>query len=181
MNVGKELSEADITSMMHPGSLRIYNANFYSIQRGQIWRLITPIFLHFNLLHILFNMMALIALGTAIEYRRGTLRYLLMVLLIAAGSNVTQFIMSGPAFGGMSGVVYGLFGYLWIKGKYDPTFGVRLNQEAITSMLLWLVLCMTGILGPIANAAHVAGLIIGILLAAISLPLKKQAVPAPQV
>ena len=181
MNVGRELTEADVTTMLHPYSLHIYKANFYSIQRGQVWRLFTPIFLHFNLLHILFNMMALIALGTAIEYRRGPWRFLLMVLIIAAGSNVTQFIVSGPNFGGMSGVVYGLFGYMWIKGKYDPSFGVRLTSETVTSMLLWLVLCMTGILGPIANSAHVAGLIIGIILAAISLPMKKQAVPETQV
>ena len=174
-------TEVDATRFLHPGAFQIRNANFYNIQRGELWRLVTPIFLHFSLLHIIFNMMALVVLGTAIEYRRGAFRFGLMVLVIAIGSNVAQFIMTGPSFGGMSGVVYGLFGYLWIKGKFDLDFGIRLNQQSITSMLLWLVLCMTGVLGPIANAAHVVGLIIGVILAAVSIGMKKKlSAPLPR-
>ena len=102
---------------------------------------------------------------------------LFLVLLISIGSNVAQFIYAGPRFGGMSGVVYGLFGYVWIKGNYDRNFGIRLTDEAVSSMLLWLVLCMTGLLGPIANAAHVAGLLIGMAVAVLSVPGKNKMLP----
>jgi GlpG protein len=66
-------------------------------------------------------------------------------------------------FGGLSGVGYALFGYLWMKGMYEPEQGMILHPNTINTMLIWLVLCMTGLLGPIANAAHVVGLAVGIV------------------
>ena len=65
-------------------------------------------------------------------------------------------------FEGFSGVIYALFGYIWMKGLYQPEQGMFLHPNSITIMLLWLVLCMTGVLGPIGNAAHFVGLIVGV-------------------
>ncbi|MFN0050680.1 MAG: rhomboid family intramembrane serine protease [Planctomycetales bacterium] len=132
-------------------------------RRGQVWRLVTPIFLHFGPLHLLFNAMWLHSLGGIIETRRGSWRFLLLVLWIAVTSNVAQFVWDGPTFGGLSGVVFGLFGYLWMKSRYDPWSGMRIDPQSVTMMLFWLVLCMTGMVGRIANAAHLVGLIAGIL------------------
>ncbi|MCB9666576.1 MAG: rhomboid family intramembrane serine protease [Myxococcales bacterium] len=135
---------------------------FADLYRGQIWRLVTPIFLHFDFWHILFNLWWLKDLGSIIEYRHSSKYLAALVLGIAIPSNLAQFIISGsPLFGGMSGVVYGLLGYLWIRGRYDPSFGMRLNPQIVIFMLGWLVLCFTGWLGNIANAAHVAGLVVG--------------------
>ena len=61
-----------------------------------------------------------------------------------------------------SGVVFGLFGYVWMKGLYEPEQGMILHPNAVTFGLLWIALCMTGVFGPIANAAHVVGLIMGV-------------------
>lgn len=61
----------------------------------------------------------------------------------------------------MSGVVYALFGYVWMKGRYQPHLGMGVRQQTVLVMLGWLVLCMTGWVGPIGNAAHVMGLIVG--------------------
>lgn len=146
------------------------NDGLAPIFAGQIWRLVTPIFLHFGFPHILFNCWATIVEGTMIESRRGTLRLLILVLVSAAVSNLGQHyydmrqIEPGRLlyFGGLSGVVYALFGYLWMKGQYEPEQGMILQPNTITIMLLWLVLCMTGMVGPIANAAHVMGLLVGI-------------------
>jgi GlpG protein len=82
------------------------------ISRGQVWRLITPIFIHFGLLHILFNMLWLRDLGSMIEQRQSPWILAALVLVIAAVSNIGQFFVSGPLFGGMSGVVCsGISGY----------------------------------------------------------------------
>ena len=70
---------------------------------------------------------------------------------------------SGPAFGGMSGVNYALFGYIWIRGNNDPRFGLQLDQGTITMLLIWFVVCFTGLVGNIANAAHTLGLIVGVI------------------
>jgi GlpG protein len=129
---------------------------------GQPWRLFTPMFLHFGWLHIVFNMWWMKDLGTAIE-RVFSSRYLLtLVLVIAAFSHVLEYVMSGPKiFGGMSGVVYGLFAFIWIRGRFDPSFPYRIPQQLVTFMLIWLALGFTGWVGPIANWVHSGGLIVG--------------------
>jgi GlpG protein len=63
----------------------------------------------------------------------------------------------------MSGVVYALFGYVWMKGRFEPHLQMGVMPQTVTIMLVWLVACMTGLLGPIANAAHVAGLAAGLV------------------
>jgi GlpG protein len=132
------------------------------IWHGEIWRLLTPIFLHFHILHILFNLLWLRDLGSMIEARQNTGRLAVLVLVLAAGSNLAQFLATGYAgFGGMSGVVYGLFGYVWIKGKFDPGSGLFMQPVNVAIMMVWFFLCFTGLLGPIANGAHTAGLVMG--------------------
>ena len=137
-------------------------------QRGQVWRLLTPMFLHANIPHIVFNMWATMVLGTIIEYRRGTKILLLMVVLTSLCSDLGQYLYelnlydTFRPFGGMSGVAYGLFGYLWMKGRVDPEPGMVLHPRSVQMMLGWLVLGFTGIL-PMANGAHLGGLIVGML------------------
>ncbi len=137
-----------------------------TMKSGQIWRPITPIFIHLGLLHILFNMMWLRGMGLGIEFVRGTPRFIVLCLILAATSNIAQLFWSGPYFGGMSGVVFGLIGYVWMKGKTQPKLGIGLPQQTVVYCFLWLVLCMTGALGPVANAAHLVGFVVGILIGA---------------
>lgn len=135
------------------------------VRSGQVWRLITPIFLHFGILHILFNMLWLRDLGGAIEGRLGTAYLAWLVLALAVGSNLAQYFMGGsPNFGGMSGVVYGLLGYIWIRGKLDPACGFFLHPSTMMMMLLWFGAAFTGVLGNVANWAHAGGLILGMAI-----------------
>lgn len=150
----------------------MYVQGLPEIRHGEVWRLVTPIFIHFNFIHIFFNMLWLRDLGAVIERREGSLRLAVLVLLAAAGSNLAQYLIKIPAwptlgggspmFGGMSGVVYALLGYIWMRGKLDPGFGFIINKSTVTMMMIWLVICFTGMLGPIANLAHVFGLLIGV-------------------
>lgn len=148
-----------------------------SILSGQVWRLVTPIFIHYGLMHLIFNMWALFVLGSQIEDRRGTARFFGLVLLLAVASNVGQAIYSQlhdlTPFGGMSGVVYGTFGYVWMKAKFDNAAGFQIAKETVFIMMVWLVLCILRDFPPfdsllggmikdrIANTAHVVGLILG--------------------
>jgi GlpG protein len=140
------------------------------IRHGEVWRLVTPVVMHANILHILFNMWCLSALGTVIEGRRGTLRLAALILVSAVVSNLGEYFYDLTASGqahpseGMSGVVFALFGYIWMKGLYEPEQGMVMHPNNITIMMFWLFFCMTGFAGPIANAAHVTGLLVGVTL-----------------
>ncbi|MCH2212711.1 MAG: rhomboid family intramembrane serine protease [Fuerstiella sp.] len=143
-----------------------YETPWNAVLRGEVWRPITPIFLHFGVLHLLFNMMWMKQLASSVESVKGTRRFLVLVFLIALISNLAEFYWSGPTFGGMSGVVFGMIGYVWMQGKTQPHQGLGLPQETLVFAVLWLFLCMGGAFGPIANAAHLAGFAAGILLGA---------------
>jgi GlpG protein len=137
---------------------------------GQLWRLVTPIFIHMSAMHLLFNMFWIFDLGTMIELRIGSWRTAGMVLAIAVLSNLGEYWWDvqrhqAPFFGGMSGVVYGLFGYIWIRGRMDPMSGFYLQPSTVTIMLAWFFLCFTPLLGHVANGAHAAGLASGMAFA----------------
>ena len=143
---------------------------FGSLALGEYWRLITPIFLHFGLVHLVFNSLWLSMLGSRIEQLAGSLHLMLLVLVSGVISNMAQFVWSGTVyFGGMSGVVYALLGYIWIKNKIAPHALLQLPPGIVGFMLGWLLVCMTGILDlllgvGVANAAHLGGLVVGMLL-----------------
>jgi GlpG protein len=139
-----------------------YGGLLPEVRGGEVWRLITPIFLHFSWWHLLFNLMWLYDLGGMIERRVGAGRLTLLVILIGIGSNLGQYLVGGPGFGGMSGVVYGLLGYVWMRSKFDPASGLFLHPTTVVMMLAWFGLCLTGAVGHIANAAHGVGLVMGV-------------------
>jgi len=131
------------------------------ISHGQIWRLFTPMFVHFGFLHLFFNMLWLRDLGSMVEARQSSWLLAILVLVFAAISNLAEFFFHGPIFGGMSGVVYGLVGYIWIRGKLDPGSGLYLHPSTVTMMIIWFFVCLIGFMGPVANTAHAAGLLSG--------------------
>jgi GlpG protein len=139
-----------------------FGASLPEIRHGQLWRLITPIFIHFSVLHILFNMLWLRDLGSMIEGRQSTWQLAILVLAIAVCSNLGQFWFAGPVFGGMSGVVYGLLGYIWMRGKFDPASGLFVHPSTVAMMIIWFFACFTPIMPHVANAAHAVGLVMGI-------------------
>lgn len=151
-----------ITDYTVSGDFLEWNTTLPELHHGQLWRLITPIFIHFGLPHIFFNLLWLRDLGGMIESRQSTWRLALLVLVIAAASNLAQFYYRGPMFGGMSGVVYGLLGYIWMRGKFDPASGLFLHPTTVVMMIVWFFLCFTPLLPNVANACHAVGLVMGL-------------------
>jgi len=147
------------------------NLQFYPVS-GQYWRLITPVFLHFGWLHIVFNSLWLWELGARVERVMRPVNTMLLFLVIALVSNVAQAQYGGEGlFGGMSGVVYGWLGFCWIGGTLHPAWRIRPPAAITLVMVGWLLACMAGLIealgfGAIANAAHLGGLLAGMALGA---------------
>lgn len=147
-----------------------YRQGLPEISGGQVWRLFTPIIIHFGILHIAFNSIWLYQLGSAIEQHHSIKRMATLVVIISVTSNLAQYLWSGPMFGGMSGVVYGLLGYVWIQGKFNPRAGIGLDQNIAIMMLVWFIVCWLGLVGNIANMAHTIGLVAGVILGLVYSP-----------
>jgi GlpG protein len=137
------------------------------LMHGQLWRLVTPIFLHADLrgswgiMHIFFNAYCLYFLGSALEHRHSSGWLLTFSFIIAALSNPAEYFISGHPPIGLSGVVYGLLGYLWIRGKVDPNFGLALPTQTVVMMLVWYFLCLFKYIHGMANVVHTVGLLAG--------------------
>lgn len=144
------------------------------IRAGEVWRVITPNFIHLGLIHLLFNMMWVHTLGGQIESVKGWRKLLMMVALFGIASSLCQvYIARYPFFGGMSGVVYGLFGYVWMKSRYDPGDGIRISQQNVQLMVIWFFICfIPGF--AVANGGHAGGLIAGVILGYASAHLGKK-------
>ncbi|MGJ8524373.1 Rhomboid protease GlpG [Halomonadaceae bacterium LMG 33818] len=136
---------------------------------GQIWRLFTPAIIHFNLMHIVFDLIWVWYLGHEIEKQERSWVLIFLVVIGAAISNTMQCATLGPLFGGMSGVVYAMFGFTWLTNHLKHEEIYRVPDSLMLIMVLWLVLGMTPIMtswtGPIASVAHLSGLAFGLLCA----------------
>ena len=137
-----------------------YGRAFPEIAAGQVWRLITPIFIHSGGLHLIFNMMWLFQLGGMIERLEGQRTLIVMTLLIGIVCNVAQYLVSGPMFGGLSGVIYGLLAYIWMMSRYGSKQYV-IAQQTFVFMMIWLVICLVGLIPNVANTQHVVGFLAG--------------------
>ncbi len=138
------------------------------VRHGEVWRLFTPAFIHFGVAHLALNMLAMVNLGGPLERVQGKRFYVLFTAAVALCSNLAQYEVSGrPNFGGMSGVIFGLFGFLWLRAWLDQSYVLRLQRNGIITTLVWFAFCFTGVL-PIANTAHAVGLGIGAAWGALS-------------
>ena len=149
------------------------NALLDTLSKGQVWRLITPDFLHFSWPHIIFNSVMLWFLGSQVEFIDGRTRLLVLALVASLLSNGLQYLVTGPLFGGLSGVVYAIMGYCWLSQRRLPRF--QFPPALITFALAWMVLGFTPLpnmlgMGNMANEAHLGGFVAGLLVALVLPP-----------
>ena len=146
-----------------------------ALRAGEFWRLWTPALLHFGAVHLAFNLLWLWEFGRRLEIGGGRGRLLEAAVVLAPIANLAQYgLDQGPRFGGLSGVVYGLLGYLVVAGRRSRHPAFRLPAALVVVLVVFLVLFSTGATEPfglfIANGAHWGGFVAGILLAMVRVP-----------
>jgi rhomboid protease GluP len=135
------------------------------IRAGQIWRLITPVFLHGSILHIAFNMYALFIYGRSLEPRFGHGRFTLLYFLSAYAGNVLSFVLTpNPSLGASTAI----FGLLAAEGMFAvqnrKLLGSRANSILMNALYIAAVNLFIGFTTTgVDNFGHLGGLLGGIL------------------
>ena len=154
------------------GNELYYQSLSQTLASGQLWRLWSPALFHGSSLHLTFNLLWIFAYAVAIEHSLGKRVLIPLVLVSAAASNIVQFWVSGPLFGGMSGVVYAVLTFCWCWDVAASRRYFYLPNVLFALMIAWIVAGYVGILsalglGNIANTAHLVGAVVGLLFACV--------------
>jgi conserved hypothetical protein len=147
-------------------TLLIFGANVDTLTKnGDYYRLFTSMFLHIGILHLLCNMYSLYIIGKEVENVFGKVKYLIIYLLSGiAGSILSLAFNHNTICAGASGAIFGLLGALLYFGYYYRTYlGATLTRSIIPVIVLNLIIGFTS--SGIDNAAHIGGLVGGILIA----------------
>lgn len=153
-----------------------------NIKQGEVWRMITPAFLHGSVIHLVMNMMGLVALGRLTERLFGTVRFAMMMLplcvipitvacLIPPTPEGAVIDIGGSPFTvGLSGALYGLSAFLWLLGMQRPELGFRIPNGFIIFLWAFILLGFVGVIPGISNWGHLIGFLVGLLLALMIIP-----------
>ncbi|MBD2800134.1 rhomboid family intramembrane serine protease GlpG [Xenorhabdus sp. M] len=131
-----------------------------STQYLELWRWVSYALMHFSLTHILFNLVLWWYLGSQVERNINTGKLFEITIVSAFFSGWAQSLYSASHFGGLSGVIYALLGYVWLTGEISSHRGISAPRGliVITAILLFFSSPSHG------SAAHISGLIIGLLM-----------------
>jgi membrane associated rhomboid family serine protease len=129
------------------------------ISAGEYYRLVTSMFLHLGLLHLLMNMWALWVLGRMLETVLGPIRFLVLYLVAGLGGSVAVYLFTPyPGGAGASGAIFGLFAALFIVLK-------RLRRDVSSIIPLLVINLAISFIPGISLAAHLGGLVTGAIVA----------------
>lgn len=137
--------------------------------KGQYWRIFTAMFMHFGIEHIINNMLILYVLGDNLERALGKIKYLILYLVCGSGSNMISLWAekeSVAVSAGASGAIFGVVGGLLYAVCVNRGHLEELSTKQLLIMIafsLYFGFTSTGV----DNMAHVAGLVLGIIMAAI--------------
>ena len=144
------------------------------ILAGELWRLITPMFIHFSIWHLLLNLLSMWAIGRQIEYYLGPITMVAFSFAVAIVSNIAQAFFEPGTFGGLSGVIYGMFGFVWVHSFWHKQSPLYINEATVIAAIIFLImgfmmdtptarasLDSVGATTQFANWAHAFGLLAG--------------------
>jgi rhomboid protease GluP len=135
---------------------------------GEIWRIFVNLFHHGGILHVFFNLYALYYFGSFTEKFLGSFKYLLFIIFCGLCQAIICQLTIEPGAIGLSGIVFGLFGFLFIISKFEPlmkrVITPELSRAMFIQLFIFIPLTYFNIIN-IANVGHFSGLFYGILFA----------------
>lgn len=141
---------------------------------GQVWRLLTPVFLHGSIMHIGFNMYALYIFGRGLEKRYGTARFAMLYFMGALAGNTLSFLLSSNPSLGASTAIFGLAAAEGVFIYTNRQFFGRAGRSMLMNILTILgVNLLLGLSPGIDNWGHLGGLVGGAIFAWFAGPVYK--------
>jgi len=143
--------------------------NLY-IWQGELWRLITPLFLHSGFSHVLFNSFSLVLFGPALERILGSLRFAWVYLITGISANVATLLLEPVTYIhlGASGAIFGLFGMYISLNVFRKHLLSKDNRQLITTIAV-ISIIMTFFQPNINVISHLFGFLSGFLIGALTL------------
>jgi membrane associated rhomboid family serine protease len=130
------------------------------------WTLITYMFLHENLSHLYFNMVALALFGSILESIIGYKKFLIVFFLTGIFSGIISTLFYSTIIGA-SGAIFGILGVLVVIRPWSPILAIGVPMPVIIAVVIWAVFDLLGIFNPadqIAHFGHLAGLGFGLVI-----------------
>lgn len=137
-----------------------------SFWQNEAYRWVSPAFIHLSFMHILMNGFWWWILGKEIESRDGSLLLILLTLLLSIGSAYAQYLAIGPYFAGLSGVTYGLMGWVWARQTFNKNqyqLPSWLFPFMIVTMVMMMLVDSAGLELKIGHESHLAGAVLGVV------------------
>ena len=153
-----------------------WGANFKPLTtNGEWWRLLTNIFLHGGLMHLLANMYGLLFVGIFLEPRLGKIKYAAVYLATGVLASIASLWWHDATVSvGASGAIFGLYG-VFLALLLTKVYPKEFNKAFLASTLIFIGYnLLMGLTGGIDNAAHIGGLISGFLIGLVLIPQLKQ-------
>lgn len=146
------------------------------IVQGEVWRLVTPIFLHVSIPHILFNLYAIYIFGPNLEFSYGRMRFLLLYMVGGIAGNVASFYFSPYVSAGASTAIFGMVAAQGVLVFRNRKFFGRQARPILNNILLIVVINLVfgATVGGIDNWGHIGGLVGGLAFAWFAGPLYKE-------
>lgn len=149
---------------------------WYIWENGQYWRLVTAMFLHGDgtpqgtLLHLFVNLMSLFNIGRIFELMFGSRRFVLIYFLAGIAASVTSALHIEGSSVGASGAIFGILGALVSSILRSPRFRRdKMARSIVNQCVFWMVanIAIGFSIPQIDNAAHIGGLVAGLILGAL--------------
>lgn len=141
------------------------NVKILTIGHQQFWRLITCMFVHIGIPHLLMNTLGFLFVAIFLENILGRLKFGLVYLITGlASSLVSVFWNTGTVSAGASGAIFGLYGYLLVYLVLKRDGRKNMNEGLVATISIYIIYnLIMGLTGNIDNAAHIGGLIAGMI------------------
>ena len=144
----------------------------YQIINGEYWRLITPIFLHADIFHLITNLFGILVFGSIIEKKLGSTKFIIIYLIAGLYGNAFSFYFSPYLGVGSSGAVFGILTSLLIYFYFNKNILGSIAREYLISIItiISISLIFGFISSGIDNAAHLGGILSGLIISLILIP-----------